>query len=142
MDLLTLAKTIADRVEIAASRAAVPVAVCVIDTHGNVILKHRMSGASAFSIELSERKAYTSALVGMRTTDLLPLVQPGQDLFPLMTVAGGRYCAMGGGAPVMQEGERVAGVGVSGGTVDQDVAILEAGLRDADVPSFAGPVAS
>ena len=38
MDLLTLAKTIADRVEIAASRAAVPVAVCVIDTHGNVIL--------------------------------------------------------------------------------------------------------
>ena len=47
MDLLALAKTIADRVEIAASRAAVPVAVCVIDTHGNVILKHRMSGASA-----------------------------------------------------------------------------------------------
>ena len=46
---MTLAKTIADRVETAASRAAVPVAVCVIDTHGNVILKHRMSGASAFS---------------------------------------------------------------------------------------------
>src|SRR4051812_37939687 len=66
MDLLALAKTIADRVEIAAARAEVPLAVSVIDTHGNVILKHRMSGASAFSIELSERKAYTSALVGMR----------------------------------------------------------------------------
>jgi uncharacterized protein GlcG (DUF336 family) len=129
MDLLAFAKTIADRVEAAASRAEVPVAVCVIDTHGNVILKHRMSGASAFSIELSERKAYT--LVGMRTADLLPLVQPGQDLFPLMTVAGGRYCAMGGGAPLSREGERVAGVGVSGGTVEQDVAILEAALRDA-----------
>src|SRR3954449_11535200 len=137
MDLLTLAKTIADRVEIAASRATVPVAVCVIDTHGNVILKHRMSGASAFSIELSERKAYTSALVGMRTADLLPLVQPGQDLFPLMGLAGGRYCAMGGGAPLSRGGERVAGVGVSGGTVEQDVAILEAGLQDADVPLLA-----
>ena len=98
MDLLALAKTIADRVEVAASRAAVPVSVCIIDTHGNVILTHRMSGAPAFSLEISERKAYTSALVGMRTADLLPLVQPGQDLFPLMTVAGGRYCAMGGGA--------------------------------------------
>jgi uncharacterized protein GlcG (DUF336 family) len=129
MDLLAFAKTIADRVEAAASRVEVPVAVCVIDMHGNVILKHRMSGASAFSIELSERKAYT--LVGMRTADLLPLVQPGQDLFPLMTVAGGRYCAMGGGAPLSREGERVAGVGVSGGTVEQDVAILEAALRDA-----------
>jgi len=131
MDLLALAKTIADRVEAAASRAAVPVAVCLIDTHGNVILTHRMSGAPVFALEISERKAYTSALVGMRTADLLPLVQPGQDLFPLMTVAGGRYCAMGGGAPVSQEGKRVAGIGVSGGTVDQDVAILEAALRDA-----------
>jgi uncharacterized protein GlcG (DUF336 family) len=131
MDLLAFAKTIADRVEAAASRAVVPVAVCIIDAHGNVILAHRMSGAPAFSIEISERKAYTSALVGMRTADLLPLVQPGQDLFPLMTVAGGRYCAMGGGAPLTRQGERVAGVGVSGGTVEQDVAILEAALRDA-----------
>jgi uncharacterized protein GlcG (DUF336 family) len=38
---------------------------------------------------------------------------------------------MGGGAPLSREGERVAGVGVSGGTVEQDVAILEAALRDA-----------
>jgi uncharacterized protein GlcG (DUF336 family) len=131
MDLLAFAKTIADRVEAAASRASVPVAVTIIDTHGNVILTHRMTGAPVFALEISERKAYTSALVGMRTADLLPLVQPGQALFPLMTVAGGRYCAMGGGAPVSREGKPVAGVGVSGGTVDQDVAILEAGIRDA-----------
>ena len=128
MDLLVLAKNIADRVERAASRAKVPVAVCVIDIHGNIVLKHRMSGAPAFSIELSERKAYTSALVGMRTADLFPLVQPGQPLFPLMSQA--KYCAMGGGAPLTSEGQGVAGVGVSGGSVDQDVAILEAGLRD------------
>jgi uncharacterized protein GlcG (DUF336 family) len=109
----------------------VPVAVCVIDIHGNVVLKHRMSGAPAFSIEISERKAYTSALVGMRTADLLPLVQPGQPLFPLMTMSQGRYCAMGGGAPLASEGQLVAGVGVSGGSVEQDVAILDAGLREA-----------
>ena len=129
MDLLAYAKTIAERVEAEASRAKVPVAVCVIDVHGNVVLHHRMNGAPAFSIELSERKAYTSALVGTRTADLLPLAQPGHALFPLMSQ--GRYCVMGGGAPVMSEGELVAGVGVSGGTVEQDVAILEAALREA-----------
>src|SRR5580704_9746250 len=129
MDLLITAKEIADRVEAESLKQDVPVAVTVIDIHGNVVLVHRMTGAPAFSLEISERKAYTSALVGMRTADLLPLVQPGQDLFPLMTVAGGRYCAMGGGAPLSREGERVAGV--SGGTVEQDVAILEAGLQDA-----------
>jgi catechol 2,3-dioxygenase-like lactoylglutathione lyase family enzyme len=37
---------------------------------------------------------------------------------------------MGGGAPLTSEGQLVAGVGVSGGTVEQDVAILEAALRE------------
>jgi uncharacterized protein GlcG (DUF336 family) len=131
MDLLAFAKNIADRVEEHSARAKVPVAVCVIDIHGNTILKHRMSGAPTFSIELSERKAYTSALVGLKTADLSPLVQPGQPLFPLMGLSDGRYCSMGGGAPLTTEGQMVAGVGVSGGTVDQDVAILESALREA-----------
>jgi uncharacterized protein GlcG (DUF336 family) len=130
MDLLAIAKNIADRVEEQALRSEVPVVVCVIDIHGNVVLKHRMSGAPTVSIDLSERKAYTSALVRMRTADLLPLVQPGQPLFPLMTVSEGRYCAMGGGAPLTREGQVIAGVGISGGTVEQDVAILEAGIRE------------
>jgi uncharacterized protein GlcG (DUF336 family) len=129
MDLLALAKTAADRVETKASEVKVPIAVCVIDIHGNVILTHRMGGAPAFSLELAERKAYTSALVGVRTADLLPLVQPGQALYPLIMVSGGRYSAMGGGVPLSNEGKVVAGVGVSGGTVEQDVAIAEAALK-------------
>jgi uncharacterized protein GlcG (DUF336 family)/catechol 2,3-dioxygenase-like lactoylglutathione lyase family enzyme len=130
MDLLAFAKDIADRIEAHSERAKVPVAVCVIDIHGNISLKHRMRGAPTFSIELSERKAYTSALVGLRTADLSPLVQPGQALFPMMGVSGGRFCSMGGGAPLTIEGELVAGVGVSGGTVEQDVDILESALRE------------
>jgi uncharacterized protein GlcG (DUF336 family)/catechol 2,3-dioxygenase-like lactoylglutathione lyase family enzyme len=129
MDLLSYAKTIADRIEAQSAEAKVPVAVCVIDVHGNVILKHRMNGAPTFSLELSERKAYTSALVGLRTAELYPMVQPGQALYPLMGVAGGRFCSMGGGAPLHIEGQLVAGVGISGGTVEQDCDILEAGLR-------------
>jgi uncharacterized protein GlcG (DUF336 family) len=126
MDLLSLVKDIATRVEAEAARINVPVSVSVIDVHGNIVLTHRMNGALAFSMELSERKAYTSALVRMRTADILPLVQPGQPLFPLMSQA--KYCAMGGGAPLTSEDQVVAGVGVSGGSVDQDVAILEAAL--------------
>jgi len=38
---------------------------------------------------------------------------------------------MGGGAPLTNEGQLVAGVGVSGGSVEQDVAILESSLREA-----------
>jgi uncharacterized protein GlcG (DUF336 family) len=129
MDLLALAKTVADRAEAESARVKVPVAVCVIDIHGNVVLTHRMAGAPGFAVEIAERKAYTSALVRMRTADLFPMVQPGQPLYPLSTVAGGKYCAMGGGAPLTHAGEVVAGVGVSGGSVDEDVAIVEAALK-------------
>ena len=131
MDLLAIAKEIAGRVEAASLEQNVPVAVSIIDTHGNVVLTHRMTGAPAFSLELSERKAYTSALVRMRTADLVPLVQPGAVLYPLLAVSGGRYSAMGGGVPVTSEGQVIAGVGVSGGTTEQDIAIVEAAM---DIP--------
>ena len=124
MDLLSLAKNVADRVEAQAAEARVPVAVSVIDTHGNVVLTHRMPGAPLLSIELSERKAFTSALVRVRTADFFLPVQPGQHM-----ASAGRYCAIGGGVPLTTEGEVVAGVGVSGGTTEQEIAIVEAALK-------------
>jgi uncharacterized protein GlcG (DUF336 family) len=129
MDLLMSAKALAERVEAEATKAKVPVAVCIVDVHGNLVLLHRMNGAPVFSLEISERKAYTSALVGVRTADLLALVQPGQPLYVLPTVAGGRFCPMGGGIPLSDDSRVFAGVGVSGGTTEQDVAIVEAALR-------------
>ncbi|MCA0046310.1 heme-binding protein [Mesorhizobium sp. B283B1A] len=129
MDLLTKAKSVAERVEAEATKADVPVAVCIIDVHGNLVLQHRMNGAPLFALEISERKAYTSALVRLRTADILPLVQPGQSLYALPTVGGGRFCPMGGGIPLVDEDGKVyAGVGVSGGTAEEDVAIAEAAV--------------
>jgi uncharacterized protein GlcG (DUF336 family) len=129
MDVLESAKAVAALVEAEAIAAKIPVTVCVMDIHGNVILKHRMAGAPAFSIEIAERKAYTSALIGARTADLLPLVQPGQELFSLSFLAGGRFVAMGGGVPLTDNSRIFAGVGVSGGsTAEQDVEIVEAAV--------------
>src|SRR6202048_3979238 len=124
-DLLTIAKKIADRAQAESVKQNVPVAVTVIDIHGNVVLTHRMTGAPAFSLELAERKAYTSALIRLRTADLVPLVQPGAELYPLLAVCGGRYSAMGGGVPLPNEDQVIAGVGVSAGTTEQEVAIVE-----------------
>jgi uncharacterized protein GlcG (DUF336 family) len=129
MDLLATAKALAERTEIEATNAKVPVAVCVIDVHGNLVLQQRMNGAPLFSLELSKRKAYTSALIGVRTADLVPLVQPGAPLFPLLAAAGGRFSAMGGGVPLKDADQIFGGIGVSGGTTDQDIAIVEAVLR-------------
>jgi uncharacterized protein GlcG (DUF336 family) len=129
MDLLTTAKALAERVEAEATKTKIPVSVCVIDIHGNLVLQHRMNGAPAFSMEISERKAYTAALVGVRTADLYPMTQPGAPLFALLPLAGGRYTAMGGGVPLLHDGQLYAGIGVSGGTNEQDMAIVEAAVQ-------------
>lgn len=127
MDLLRHAKQIADLVETESIRAKVPVTITVIDVHGNIVLQHRMNGALAFSMLISRRKAYTSALIRIRTEELFHLVQPGKELFHLMSQD--EFCAMGGGAPIELDGEVIGGVGVSGGTVAEDVGILEAAMR-------------
>ena len=36
---------------------------------------------------------------------------------------------MGGGLPLTSDGQVIGGVGVSGGTTEQDIAIVEAALR-------------
>jgi uncharacterized protein GlcG (DUF336 family) len=129
MNLLETSKQLAELVEDEARRRSVPVTISVVDIHGNIVLKQRMCGAPLLSVEISERKAYTAALLRMRTEEMTALVQPGQPLYTLTSVAGGRYVALGGGIPLRQGEEIVAGVGVSGGTTEQDIAIVEAAFR-------------
>lgn len=121
VDLLEVAKALAGKAEAGARERGIAVTVTVIDTHGNLVLKHRMPAAPFHSIDLSERKAYTAAAMGFPTTDLVPLVQPGQRLFSMIGASGGKYVALGGGVPVKQDGALVAGLGISGGTTAQDI---------------------
>jgi uncharacterized protein GlcG (DUF336 family) len=114
MNVLEISKRLAEFVEEEARRINVPVTISVVDIHGNIILKQRMTGSPLLSIEMSERKAYTSALLGMRTEEMTPLVQPGQPLYTLTSVAGvGMYL---GAESLRADEEVMAGVGVSGGT--------------------------
>jgi uncharacterized protein GlcG (DUF336 family) len=102
--------------------------LCAIDVHGNVILKQRMTGAKLISIEMAERKAYTAAALDMKTADMSSLAAPGKALHTLASVAGGRYTVLGGGIPLRVAGQFLGGVGVSGGTTEQDTEIMETAL--------------
>jgi uncharacterized protein GlcG (DUF336 family) len=125
MDPLSAAKELAALVEKEAQRLGVPVTFCAIDIHGNAILKQRMTGAKLISIEMAERKAYTAAALDMKTKDMTPLAAPGQALHTLASVAGGRYTVLGAGMPLHVDGTFLGGVGVSGGTTEQDTEIIE-----------------
>jgi hypothetical protein len=130
MDLLAVAKNIAGRIEGQALRSEV--AGCRLrDRHSRQRCPQAPHGRSADRCDRPLRAQSVNGGASADANSRPPSAcAPGQPLFPLMTVSEGRDCAMGGGAPLISGGQVIAGVGISGGTVDQDVAILEAGLRE------------
>ncbi len=96
----------------------------VVDPSGLPVALHRMDGATPISVELALKKARTSALFRRPTHQVFELVQPGGRLFGLFYE---ELCPFGGGFPLEISGQTVGALGVSGGTVAQDVEVgLEA----------------
>jgi uncharacterized protein GlcG (DUF336 family) len=102
-----------------------PMNIAVVDAGGHLLAFGRQDGAIRASIDISQRKAVTSVLMNARTAALMELVQPGAELYGLEQTAGGMV-AFGGGVPIYRDRELVGAVGVSAGTVEQDVTVAEA----------------
>lgn len=109
-----------------ASEFEIPICVTVVDAHGHVQLLHRMPGSPVLALEMAERKAYTSMVMGCETNALVDQVHPGQPLYTL-TSSSNRLIAFGGGSCVRLDGE-LFGVGISGGTTAEDMDMLKAAV--------------
>ena len=105
-----------------------PMNIAVMDAGMNLVAFERMDGAWVLSIDIAMGKAYTSAGRGLSTRDIGEKAQPGQDLFGVNTTNDGRVVTFPGGLPLMRDGEVVGAIGVSGGPVDQDEEVAEAGV--------------
>ncbi len=121
----------ADRVVAAARRraAAIGVAmnVAVVDEGGNLAAFVRMDGAWLGSISIAQNKAFTARAFDMDTKVLGGLAQPGQPLYGIEASNGGRLIVFAGGVPLRRGGVVVGAVGVSGGSVEEDQDVAEAG---------------
>ena len=104
-----------------------PMNVAVVDAGTNLKTFHRMEDAWLGSIDIAINKAFTAASFKLSTQELAEMAQPGQPLFGIHTTNAGRVVVFAGGIPLERDGEVVGAVGVSGGTVDQDQQVAEAG---------------
>jgi uncharacterized protein GlcG (DUF336 family) len=105
-----------------------PMNIAVMDAGRNLVAFHRMDGAWVASTDIAIDKAFTSAGRGLTTRKIGEMAQPGQPLFGINTTNGGRIVIFAGGVPLMRDGEVIGAVGVSGGTVDEDEEVAEAGV--------------
>ena len=122
-DLATL-KRMAEAAEAKAAELGVPIVFAGVDAGGNLMLLHRMADSLLGSIDIAIGKAFTAAAFTLPTSMLKDLSSPSGELHGIQNSNGGRVVVFGGGLPVFIDGRIAGGVGVSGGTVDQDVHIV------------------
>lgn len=133
---LDIAKIIMEAAERKAKELGLAEDIAIVDEGANLIAFHRMDNARIAGIEIAVNKAWTSVAMKMPTSNLAQAALPGSPSYGINTTNQGKIVILGGGIP-LQKGERiVGGIGVSGGTSNQDVEVANAavkafeGLRD------------
>ncbi len=121
-------KAMAEAAESKAAELGVPIVFAAVDEGGNLLLLHRMADSLLGSIDIAVNKAFTSAAFKLPTAALAAPSTPSGELHGIQNSNAGRVVVFGGGLPVFA-GDRIAGgIGVSGGTVAQDVVIASHAL--------------
>ena len=103
-----------------------PMNIAVVDAGGNLVSHVRMDGAWIGSIDISINKAFTARAFDISTKDLAQHSQSGGQFFGIHVSNHGRVMVFAGGIPLTRGGKVVGGVGVSGGSGEQDHAVAEA----------------
>jgi uncharacterized protein GlcG (DUF336 family) len=104
-----------------------PMNIAVVDEGGNLIAFERMENAWIGSIDIAQKKAWTSRAFDITTKDLGANSQSGDQFFGIHASNNGKVMIFAGGIPLKQDGKVVGAIGVSGGSGVQDHSVAEAG---------------
>lgn len=126
---LSAAKQLADQIEKKAAEKGLNVVIAMVDEGANLVLVHSMDDAFIVSTEIAINKAYTSVALKMPTEKVLELSQPGNALYGLQYSNTQRIVVLGGGIPLVREQKIIGGLGVSGGTAEQDIELAAYGAQ-------------
>lgn len=122
------AQVLIDGAAAKARQMNVPMCIAITDESGHLVKFDRMDGGKISSISIAIDKAFTGAVARRGTHVYNELCVPGKPTFGIHITNGGHFSIIGGGLPVLVDGEIVGGIGVSSGTAEQDIECAEAAL--------------
>jgi cob(I)alamin adenosyltransferase len=118
---LSFAKQLAEQIENEAKRMGIHIVISIANKNGICVLTHIMDEAYIISKGLAEKKAYTSAVLQMPTHALKELTQKGASLEGLEAMVEEKIITLGGGYPLKNNKVTYGAVGISGGSVEDDI---------------------
>ncbi|MGC8600090.1 MAG: GlcG/HbpS family heme-binding protein [Nitrososphaeria archaeon] len=129
------AKKMADKAIEKAKEIGIKISVAVYDVNGHLVLLEKMDDAAWITPDLAMGKAFTAVafrLLGEKHSDSGAVGRNFSEaqslLFSLSLKYDGKVIGRQGGLPIIKNGAIAGGVGVSGGSPDQDEACAKAAL--------------
>ena len=126
---LKTAKELIHKVEKKAEEMGVKAVVAVANEGGNIVAVECMDDSYIASYDIAVNKAFTCAALKLPTSKLKQLAQPGESLYGIQFTNNGRIVIFGGGVPLCFGDKTIGGLGVSGGTEEQDTLLAEYGNK-------------
>ena len=120
---------LAEQVKAKAKEFGFPCVVAVSDNAARPVLVECMDGAYIASYDVAFNKAFTVVSLKMSTSDLKPLAQPGGSLYGIQFTNQGKIVIFGGGDALEIGGKILGGIGVSGGSAEEDTALSAYGKQ-------------
>ena len=102
--------------------------IAVVDSGSNLKAFLRMDDAWVGSIDIAMKKAKTACFFTMGSGEIGKLSQPGGPLYGI-EVSNQGLITFPGGLPIIDNGELIGAIGVSGSTVENDHLVAEAGVK-------------
>lgn len=127
---LALAKQVMAAAETEALTQKWPLAICVVDTGGHVVLQQRMDQVQWGSIEVAQKKAITAVSFRRSTKVFEDAVAGGGIGTRILSMSN--VLAVEGGLPLFVDGKIVGAIGVSGMQASQDAQVALAGAKVLD----------
>ena len=126
MMTLDEAKDLINAIEAHAKERGMQAVIAIVNAEGNPIAVHVMDGAYLVSFEVAVKKARTAVAVKMPTIALAELVGRGGTFQGLDKITD--VVTFGGGVPLYRGDRLIGGLGISGGTGEDDHALCEFAL--------------
>ena len=101
----------------------------VVDDRGSLVALHRMDRAPIPTVDIARDKAWTAATFRMPSSEIVKFGTASTPGFGFNTQNwNDRITTIPGGLPIKDGDEVIGGIGVSGGTPEEDVAVCKSAL--------------
>lgn len=125
IDLETAKKVLA-AAQAEARKQSWPVAIAIVDNAGLLVAYEKMDQTQTASVQVAIDKGVSAAIYRRPTKVFEDLVAKGGNGMRVMNLRNAS--TVEGGVPIYVDGKIIGGIGVSGGSSEQDGVVVKAGL--------------